>query len=87
MKLIVTGALAAAISLSASAQETQREVLGTAGVPIRYELTVTPDAPTLTLSGEVRIDIEVIEPTNEIVMNALELSFDDVTLEAACSPR
>jgi hypothetical protein len=33
---------------------------------------VTPDAPTLTLSGEVRIDIEVTEPTNVIAINALE---------------
>ena len=86
MKLTVTAALAAALALSASGQETQRQVLGTSVVPTRYQLTVTPDAPTLTLSGEVRIDIEVTEPTNVIAINALELTFDDVTLDGGGQP-
>jgi hypothetical protein len=86
MKLTVTAALAAAIALSASGQETHRQVLGTSVVPTRYQLTVTPDAPTLTLSGEVRIDIEVAEPTNVIAINALELTFDDVTLDGGGQP-
>ncbi len=86
MKLTVTAALAAAIALSISGQEAQRQVLGTSVVPTRYQLTVTPDAPTLTLSGDVRIDIEVAEPTNVIVVNALELVFDDVTLDGGLQP-
>ena len=76
MKLTVTAALAAAIALSASGQETQRQVLGTSVVPTRYQLTVTPDAPTLTLS----------EPTNVIAINAVELTFDDVTLDGGGQP-
>jgi aminopeptidase N len=86
MKLILATALAVTLAFSAEAQEGQREVLPTSVVPVRYELTVTPDAPSLTLSGEVRIDVEVVEPTREIVLNALELAIDDVQLEGREQP-
>src|SRR5688500_5148136 len=86
MKFTVTAALAATLAFSASAQEGRREVLPASVVPIRYQLTVTPDAPSLTLSGDVRIDLDVVEPTREIVLNALELAIDDVQLEGREQP-
>ncbi len=86
MKHLVTAALAVTLALSAAAQEGQRQVLPSSVVPLRYELTVTPDASSLTLSGDVRIDLEVVEPTREIVLNALELAIDDVQLEGREQP-
>jgi aminopeptidase N len=86
MKITVTAAIAATLAFSVAAQEGQRQVLPESVVPIRYQLTVTPDAPSLTLSGEVRIDLEVVEPTREIVLNALELAIDDVQLEGRDQP-
>jgi len=91
MKIIRTFAcslaptLAAVLALAASAQG-QRQALPASVVPIRYQLTVTPDAASLTLSGEVRIDIEISEPTNVLVVNALELTFDDVLLDGGGPP-
>jgi aminopeptidase N len=86
MKHAISAALAAALAFSASAQPGQRQVLPASVVPIRYQLTVTPDAATLTMSGEVRIEIEVAEPTRDIVLNALELTLDDVQLEGREQP-
>jgi puromycin-sensitive aminopeptidase len=51
--------------------------------PIRYEIRLTPDLTSFTFAGEVAIDIELVEPTAEIVLNALELEIDSVKIERA----
>ena len=86
MKLITIGALAAALTLSASAADGQRAVLGGERRPDPLSAHRYSGRATLTLSGDVRIDIEVAEPTNVIVVNALELVFDDVTLDGGLQP-
>lgn len=42
-------------------------------VPRRYELRLEPDLEAFTFAGTVRVDIDVVEPVGEIVLNAAEL--------------
>ena len=42
--------------------------------PVKYALTLTPDLAAFTFRGEETVDIEVLEPTSEIVLNASELA-------------
>jgi puromycin-sensitive aminopeptidase len=46
-------------------------------VPRRYELRLTPDLDAATFSGEVAVEVEVLEATDVVVLNALELRIDD----------
>jgi aminopeptidase N len=80
--MLLAAAFLGALALTASAQEGgQRQVLPENVKPIRYELTVTPDAAAMTLSGDVRIEVEVTEPTRTITLNALDLEFDSAQLD------
>jgi len=49
-------------------------------VPRNYTLRIQPDLPQRTFRGTARITIEVLEPVTEVVLNALELEIDAVTL-------
>lgn len=42
-------------------------------VPRRYELRLEPDLETFTFAGTVKMDVEVLERADEIVLNAAEL--------------
>ena len=42
-------------------------------VPRRYELRLEPDLGAFAFAGSVGIELEVVEPTSEIVLNAAEL--------------
>ena len=46
-------------------------------LPRRYDLSLTPDLAAATFSGEVDVDVEVAEPTAEVVLNAIELEIDE----------
>lgn len=48
--------------------------------PLRYDLVVTPNAEALTLAGDVTIEIEVLSPQTELVVNALDMEFGRITL-------
>ncbi|HVZ99862.1 MAG TPA: M1 family metallopeptidase [Caulobacterales bacterium] len=87
--MVMAAALFGALALSASAdeQQSQRQVLPAGVTPLAYHLTVTPNAPEMTLAGDVSIDISVAAPTNVIVLNALELTFDTVTLDNRARPQ
>src|SRR3954463_6005015 len=51
-------------------------------VPEHYTLKVTPDLAKATFAGEESIDVRVEQPTDRIVLNAAEITFDSVTVEA-----
>jgi puromycin-sensitive aminopeptidase len=42
-------------------------------LPRRYDLTLRPDLPAATFAGEVHIEVDVVEPTPTVVLNAIEL--------------
>jgi aminopeptidase N len=48
--------------------------------PLQYTIAATPDAPNLRFTSRAYIDIEVLEPTDTITLNAAELEFQSVTL-------
>ncbi|HTV53051.1 MAG TPA: M1 family metallopeptidase [Steroidobacteraceae bacterium] len=49
-------------------------------IPTHYDLEITPDAGHLRFSGHVSIDLQVQRPTRTIVLNALDLTFERVSL-------
>ncbi len=50
-------------------------------IPARYELTLEPDLVSSSFRGECTTEVEVIERTDEIVLNAAELEIDEAWLE------
>jgi aminopeptidase N len=51
--------------------------------PLHYAITIVPDAANLRFTGTARIDIEVLEATDTITLNAAELDFSAVTADGA----
>ncbi|KAF5273236.1 hypothetical protein FQA39_LY07567 [Lamprigera yunnana] len=49
-------------------------------LPKHYQLALTPDLKTFTFKGEVSIEIQVLQQTDAIVLNALDLVIDKVCL-------
>ncbi len=48
--------------------------------PARYDLTLTPDLVGFTFSGSESIDIAILEPTSEIVLNCAEIDIQSSSL-------
>lgn len=51
--------------------------------PAHYSLAVTPDAANLRFAGTAVIDIDVLEPTDSITLNAADLEFQSVAITDA----
>ncbi len=51
--------------------------------PRRYDVELTPDLASATFSGRVTIDVELTEPVEELVLNAIELEIADVTVDGS----
>ena len=50
--------------------------------PEHYTLTLTPDLKAATFTGVEQIDVSIKEATSSIVLNALEIEFQSVTITA-----
>src|SRR5689334_10221769 len=50
-------------------------------VPRRYDLRLAPDLPAARFDGEETIEIDVREPIDEIVLNAVELDITGAELD------
>jgi len=48
--------------------------------PENYKLTFTPDLDSARFDGNEIISIEVLKPTSEITLNAVDIDFHDVTI-------
>ncbi|MEA3045483.1 MAG: hypothetical protein QOH47_3321 [Sphingomonadales bacterium] len=55
--------------------------------PLHYSISAAPDAANLRFTGSVQIDIEVIEPTDTIILNAAELDFASATIDGGARAR
>jgi aminopeptidase N/puromycin-sensitive aminopeptidase len=73
----VIGFLALTISL-ASAQR-----LPEIARPENYKLSFTPDLDKATFEGDETISIHVLKPTSEIMLNAADIDFHEVTITSA----
>ena len=51
--------------------------------PTKYTLALRPDLESFTFSGSVAIDIEVLQPTECIVLNAAELAITSCRVESS----
>lgn len=72
----VSPAMAAAPARAETTTQLPRTV-----VPSHYDLTLTPNPDAMTFDGHVRITVDVVKPTDRIVLNAADLSFGAVVLE------
>ncbi len=52
-------------------------------VPERYDLTLSPDIPAATFTGEERVLVEILEPVSRIVLNAIDLEILEAELTSA----
>ena len=50
-------------------------------VPSRYDVTLEPDLEAATFSGTIEIEVTVTDPTDELVLNAIELEIVSCTLD------
>ncbi|NLV55436.1 MAG: M1 family peptidase [Acidimicrobiales bacterium] len=50
-------------------------------LPRRYDLHLVPDLDAATFAGTVSIEVEVVETVTEIVLNSIELTIDETTVE------
>ena len=48
--------------------------------PLHYTITATPDAANLRFTGRADIDVEVLEPTDSVTLNAADLRFSEVSI-------
>jgi len=55
--------------------------LPTTVVPSTYALVLEPDLEAATFAGEVSIQVEVVEATSEVVLNALDLQLDTAEVD------
>lgn len=79
-------ALSAAVLLAScgdGGERAARHVLPTDVAPIHYDIAVRPDAATLTFSGSVGADVQVVRPTAVVTLNAADLAFGKVRLDGA----
>ncbi len=56
-------------------------------VPNHYTLTLSPELDAATFGGRAVIDVEISEATDEIVLNAAQLTITDVTLRSESGAR
>lgn len=73
----LTGAAWAAAPLAATPVTTQ---LPRSVRPTHYAVSVVPHAATLNFDGKVTVDIEVLQPTASITLNAIDMAFSSVQL-------
>jgi aminopeptidase N len=53
--------------------------------PLHYTIAATPDAANLRFTGRVRIDVEVLQATDTITLNAVDMTFPGVTLDGTAA--
>jgi aminopeptidase N len=71
----------AATSAHAATTELPRSVR-----PSHYDVTITPHAQAMAFDGHVAVDIEVLEATDRIVLQARDLAFSHAVLEVEGLP-
>jgi puromycin-sensitive aminopeptidase len=55
-------------------------------VPDRYRVVLEPDLAAATFEGSVDIEVTVVEPVDELVLNAIELDIHSVTIDGQSVP-
>src|SRR5262245_35536008 len=56
--------------------------LPSTATPERYQIRLVPDLSTSTFTGEENVTVRIHEPVREIILNAAELEFRNVSIQA-----
>ena len=80
--ILAAGVAVSAPALAQTAEAGQREVLPSGVRPVAYDLHLVPDADHLTFKGEVKITVDVADPTATVALNANHLVFDRAVVDA-----
>src|SRR5512135_2373340 len=80
LALIGIEAPVAAAPAQISPAAVQREVLPGDARPIRYVISLAPNADAMRFAGKVKVDFEVVSPIDRVVMNAVDLTFTSASL-------
>lgn len=67
-------------AMAETAAPGKRLVLPTNVVPTHYDVAVTPDAANLKFTGKVVIDLDIVTPTRDIVLNVADIKLGKVEL-------
>ncbi|MFV2000211.1 MAG: M1 family metallopeptidase, partial [Acidimicrobiia bacterium] len=51
-------------------------------IPSHYDISIEPDLDAATFAGSVIIDVDIVEPVTEIILNANELDIENVSLRS-----
>ncbi len=51
--------------------------------PTRYDVELAPDLATASFEGRVEISVDVVEPVDELVLNAIELEIAEVRVDGS----
>ena len=76
----------ALLALTVSAPALAAGQLPKTVVPTLYDITVKPDAKTLTFAGSETVNVNVTAPTTTIVLNAADLAITKVTFDGVVAP-
>ncbi len=74
-RILVLSAFVVATFSMAAAQR-----LSQVATPENYKLVFTPDLEKATFEGDETISLNVLKPTSEITLNAVDIDFHDVTI-------
>jgi aminopeptidase N/puromycin-sensitive aminopeptidase len=74
-RILLFSAVLLCLSWAASAQR-----LPDTAVASHYKITLAPDLQKATFDGDEIIDVRVTKPTNEIVLNAADITFAEVSI-------
>jgi aminopeptidase N len=83
--LALAGFFAVSIAAApvAAAEELTTTQLPRTVLPSHYDVAIVPHAQALNFDGKVTVAIDVLQPTDSIVLNALDITFFKVSLTAA----
>jgi puromycin-sensitive aminopeptidase len=56
-------------------------------IPKRYDIRLKPDLTACTFGGSVAIDLDIVENTNFIVLNAADLSINSASVSYSSSSK
>ena len=85
--LLVGALIVSLLAIGSSGAEPTYSFAATPGklpktvVPIHYSLDLQPDLDKLTIAGAEVVDIEVTEPTDRLVLNAVNLTVEMAAIE------
>src|SRR6266446_20421 len=90
---VLTGAFALWVLLTVAHADAPYSFATTPGqlpktvAPVHYTLDLQPNLEALTVTGSAVVDIEVREPTDRLVLNAVDMTFSAALLDGVAPAR